>query len=78
MKLYRSHNYPTRWYAFQPGTGFLMFPAETNGWEKRQPARGFDPIDVREVPIALASETGILAASDNAMDESEFLLPEVA
>ncbi len=59
MKLYRSRKYPTRWYAFQPGTGFLMFPAEPGGWEKRQQARGFDPIDVREVPIILAAETGI-------------------
>ena len=52
MKLYRSHRHPTRWYAFQPGTGFVMFPAEAGGWEKRQQARGFDPIDVREVPSA--------------------------
>lgn len=60
MKLYRSHSNPTRWYAFQPGTGWLMFPKEIGGWQKRQPARGLDPIDVREAPIHLASETGII------------------
>jgi hypothetical protein len=60
MKLYRSRNYPTRWFAHSPETGWVMFPAEINGWEKRQPARGLDPIDVREVPIRLAFNTGIV------------------
>ena len=36
-----------------------MFPIEPNGWQKRQPARGIDPIDIREVPINLAAEAGI-------------------
>ena len=59
MKLYRSRKYPTRWIAFAPETGWVMFPAEANGWARRQPARGVDPIDVREVPVKLAFEAGI-------------------
>jgi hypothetical protein len=59
MKLYRSRSYPNRWYAYSVSTGWVMFPAETNGWEKRQPARGMDPVDVRNVPLELAAGTGI-------------------
>jgi hypothetical protein len=78
MKLYRSHKHTTRWYAFQPGTGFLMFPAEAGGWAKRQPARGFDPIDVREVPLSLASETGILGTGDYLNEAADAVFPEAA
>ncbi len=59
MKLYRNQNYPDRWYAYSDSTGWVMFPAEPNGWEKRQPARGLDPIHTREVAIERASGTGI-------------------
>lgn len=59
MKLYRSKNYTNRWYAHSNSTGWVMFPAETGGWEKRQPARGIDPIDIREVRIELAFDAGI-------------------
>jgi hypothetical protein len=62
MKLYRSRNYPTRWYAYSVSTGWVMFPAEANGWAKRQPARGLDPVDVRNVPLELAVGTGITGA----------------
>jgi hypothetical protein len=62
MKLYRSRNYPNRWYAHSASTGWVMFPATANGWEKRQPARGMDPVDVRNVPLALAAGTGIPGA----------------
>ena len=59
MKLYRSNNYPTRWYAHSEFTGWVMFPAETDGWQKRLPARGVDPMHLRQVPLHLASATGI-------------------
>ncbi len=73
MKLYRSTKYPTRWYAFQAGVGWCMFPAEPGGWDKRQPARGIDPIDVREVPLRLAFSTGVPEAGG-----SDQRLPEAA
>ena len=67
MKLFRSRRNPTRWIAYAPETGWVVFPAEAGGWEKRQPARGIDPIDIREVPIALASDTGMLDACSLSM-----------
>jgi hypothetical protein len=62
MRLYRSNSYSTRWYAFSVSTGWVMFPAEIGGWEERQPARGIDPIDVREVPLRMAFNTGFPGA----------------
>jgi hypothetical protein len=59
MKLYRSRNYPNKWFAYSKTTGWVTFPIESNGWQKRQPARGIDPIDIREVPVTLALEAGI-------------------
>ena len=59
MKLYRSANYPTRWYSYSETTGWVMFPAEVGGWNKRQPARGIDPMHLREVPVQLAFNAGI-------------------
>ncbi len=78
MKLYHSRKYPNRWYAFQPGAGFLMFPADAGGWEKRLPARGMDPIDVREVPITLAAETGIPTAQHGSTSDLGVAFPEAA
>ena len=71
MKLYRSHQNPTRWYAHSQETGWVMFPAQIDGWERRQPARGIDPIDVREVPIALATGTGMPGAPSQAVELQE-------
>lgn len=62
MKLYRSIRRPDWWFAYSRVTGWVMFPAKFDGWNKRQPARGIDPIDVREVPLELAAETGIPGA----------------
>jgi len=64
MKLYRSKKYPNRWYACSASMGWVMFPTDPNGWAKRQPARGVDPIDVREVPLELAAEAGLPDAVD--------------
>jgi hypothetical protein len=58
MKLYRSRNYPTRGYAYVEGTGWLMFPVGPDGWERRERARGLDPVDIREVPVTLAFPNG--------------------
>lgn len=78
MRLYRSTMYPARWYAHTPEAGFVMFPAQAGGWDKRQPARGFDPIDVREVPVRLAFEAGIPGAPDVPAEISDLRLPEAA
>ncbi len=62
MRLYRNSHRPAVWFAFSPETGWVMFPAEAGGWSKRQPARGIDPIHVREVPLRLAFNTGMPGA----------------
>ncbi len=59
MKLYRSNKYPAKWVAYSTETGWVMFPAETAGWTRRERARGIDPIDIREVPVELAAGTGL-------------------
>jgi hypothetical protein len=59
MKLYRSAVHPGCWVAYVPGTGWVVFPAREHGWEARRPARGLDPVHLRQVPLRLAAETGI-------------------
>jgi hypothetical protein len=66
MKLFRSVKHDTRWFAFGPGIGWVMFPAEVNGWQKRQPARGMDPLSMREVPLGLGFNTGLPGAIKSA------------
>jgi hypothetical protein len=59
MKLYRSPLYSTRWFAFDPKMGWVMFPAEIKGWLKRQPVQGIDLTALQEVPLRLGFNTGI-------------------
>ena len=66
MKLFRSAKHETRWFAFCPEVGWVTFPAEVDGWKKRQPARGIDSLDVREVPVRLGFNTGIPGATMSA------------
>jgi hypothetical protein len=61
MKLYKSAIHPGRWVAYVPGRGWVAFPAREHGWEERVPARGLDPVHLREVPLSMAEATGILA-----------------
>jgi hypothetical protein len=60
MKLYRSAVHPGSWVAYVPESGWVVFPAREHGWEVRRPARGLDPVHLRQVPVELAAETGIL------------------
>ena len=63
IKLYTSAKHPQHWIAYVPGTGWTMFPAVENGWERRQPARGLDPMHVRQVLLRMAANTGLLEAA---------------
>lgn len=58
MKLYRSTVHRNQWIAYAPESGWWMFPARENGWEQRHPARGLDPLYLREAPARLAADTG--------------------
>lgn len=78
MKLFSSTKYPTRWFAFGPEIGWVMFPAEAGGWQKRQPARGVDPIYMREVSLRMGLNTGIPDAAKSGSGVSNVPLTEVA
>jgi len=60
IKLYTSAKHPRFWIAYIPGSDWTMFPAQDGGWEKREPARGLDPMHVREVALQLAAKTGLI------------------
>jgi hypothetical protein len=57
-KLYKSTVHSNHWIASIPGLGWFVFPARENGWEDRQPARGLDPLYLREVPAKLGENAG--------------------
>jgi len=63
-RLYQSAKHRQHWIAYVNGIGWTMFPAIENGWERRQPARGIDPMHLREVPLRMAAGTGLLESSE--------------
>jgi hypothetical protein len=63
MKLYTSMDHPQQWVAYIPDAGWLVFPNIENGWEHRKSVRGLDPIHLREVPLRLATRTGLMQPS---------------
>ena len=58
MKLYRSAIHPGHWLAYGKETGWVIFPARENGWNDRRPARGLDPVHLRETAPQLAVSAG--------------------
>lgn len=61
IKLYQSAVHPGRWVAHLEGSGWVTFPAAENGWEQRQPARGLDPVHLRQVPVKMGADAGVPA-----------------
>jgi len=59
IKLYRDMQRPNNWVAYVPNVGWYAFPAVENGWEQRAPARGLDPLFLREVPVQNGCTAGI-------------------
>lgn len=57
-KLYRSTIHDQYWVAYVPGQGWVSFPAKENGWDMRVPARGLDPLYLRQVPARMAAAAG--------------------
>jgi hypothetical protein len=62
IKVYRSTVHPDHWIAYSAGTGWVIFPARANGWEERSSAKGLDPMYLRQAPLQLALDTGIMEA----------------
>lgn len=59
IKLYRDAMRPKNWVAYIPESGWVAFPAQENGWEYRVPARGLDPLYLREVPLHQGAVAGV-------------------
>jgi hypothetical protein len=71
MKLYRRTNDDAHWFAFGSEIGWVMFPAEVAGWQKRQRAPSTDPSEMWEVPLHMAFNTGIPGAPMSAGGASD-------
>lgn len=63
MKLFWSKQRRQDWVAFSEETGLVIFPAEFNGWQKRQPANDVSADELREIPLRVAAGTGIPATT---------------
>lgn len=59
IKLYRDALRPKNWVAYIPQVGWVAFPAREHGWEQRVPARGLDPLYLREVPLHNGFAAGV-------------------
>jgi hypothetical protein len=59
IKLYRDAQRPNNWVAYIPEVGWVAFPAIENGWEQRVPARGLDPLFLRQVPLQKGFAAGV-------------------
>jgi hypothetical protein len=59
IKLYRDALRPKNWVAYIQNVGWVAFPASENGWEHRAPARGLDPLYLREVPLQSGVGAGV-------------------
>jgi hypothetical protein len=75
VKLYRSTK-DVRWLALGPKIGWVTFPAEVGGWEKRQPPSGKDRKEMREVPLRMGFNTGIPGAPLSADSSSNLQFSE--
>ena len=59
IKLYKDALHPRNLVAYVEGSGWLAFPAKENGWEERQPARGLDPLYLRQVSVEQGVKAGV-------------------
>ena len=57
LRRYRSIK-DMRWFVFDPETGWVIFPAEGGGWQKRQPSSGINNTDMREVSLSHGIQYG--------------------
>jgi hypothetical protein len=76
LKLYRSVK-DVWWFSFDPEDGWVVFPAEVDGWHKRRASSSVDPTELREVPLRMGFNTGIPGApmSSDLLQLHEFKAP---
>jgi hypothetical protein len=72
-KLYRDIDHADRWIAWSANTGWATFWARPNGWAEREPIVELGAVRVREVPLAEAFNTDLLAAFQRAAPPAQTL-----
>jgi hypothetical protein len=70
--LYWSASYPNHWLAALENGTWVQFPAEVNGWAKRQSVGYVDPLTLRRVAGSRAFNTGFPATSETADEVRDF------
>ncbi len=68
VTLYWSAGHPNHWIACLENGSWVQFPAEVDGWVKRQVARHLDPLAIRRVPKSRAFNTGFPTTDETAED----------
>ncbi len=68
IALYWSAGHPNHWVAALENGTWVQFPAEVNGWAKREIAKHLDPLTLRRVPGSRAFNTGFPAVSETEGD----------
>jgi hypothetical protein len=61
-RLYRSPRDLQHWFVHVGAIGWFSFPAKENGWSERRPVRTVFGLGLREVPLRLSFNTGLLEA----------------
>jgi len=61
-RLYRSAKDFHHWFVYEDVVGWVRFPAKINGWAERRPVQGLQMLDLREAPLWLSFNTGLLDA----------------
>jgi hypothetical protein len=69
-RLYWSAEHQSHWIGFTPESGYVIFPAEENGWGYRKPL--LDSLIIREVPSWLAFNTGFPISTDDGGEPKAF------
>jgi hypothetical protein len=59
-RLYRSVRDLEHWFVCDDREGWMSFPAKIDGWAERRPVHTVCDLDVREVPLGLSFNTGLL------------------
>ena len=62
-RLYRSARDLQHWYVYEDAVGWFSFPARVKGWTDRRPVRTVYGLDLREVPLWLSFNTGLLEST---------------
>ena len=62
-RLYRSTRDLEHWFVYEDAAGWSRFPAKVNGWTERRPVRTICGLELREVPLWLSFNTGLLEST---------------